>query len=168
MMGRIPNALRETIAKNIRSCRVKRFPGRGGSKKCAEALGVSPQQWSPWERGMRTPDEGRMIAIAKFFGVTVEWLRTDHSMPPGQEQSQEQPGEPPGEQSNPDQPSAIRSPSNSALNASLPPSLPQGIPFTCPPCCPLLSQWSDSDMRKLTWLLEKFMASQTGNRGPSA
>lgn len=78
-MGKIPDLLRQTIAKNIRECRMKKFPGRGGGKKCAEAFGVSPQQWSPWERGMRTPDEDRMIAIAKFFGVTVPFLREDHS-----------------------------------------------------------------------------------------
>ena len=162
-MGRIPNELREIIAKNIHSARVKKFPGRGGSKKCAEAFGVSPQQWSPWERGMRTPDEERLDKIAKFLDVTVEWLRRDHTKPPAQESIPEQAGEPPGERQDND-PSAIRSPSNSALNASPQPpqSLPPGIPFNCPPCCPLLSQWSSTDMRRLTWLLEKFMATQGG------
>lgn len=78
-MGKIPNELRETIARNIRECRLKKFPGRGGGKKCAEAFGVSPQQWSPWERGMRTPDELRLSQIASFFGVTVEFLRRDNN-----------------------------------------------------------------------------------------
>lgn len=77
-MGKIPSELRETIAKNIRDCRMKKFPGRGGGKKCAESFGVSPQQWSPWERGMRTPDELRLSQIADFFGVTVEYLRRDN------------------------------------------------------------------------------------------
>ncbi|MCD7909115.1 MAG: helix-turn-helix transcriptional regulator [Clostridium sp.] len=81
-MGKIPKELRETIARNIRNCRLKKFPGRGGGKKCAEEFGVSPQQWSPWERGMRTPDEMRLTQIAEFFGVTVEWLRRDHQKPP--------------------------------------------------------------------------------------
>lgn len=58
---------------------MKKFPGRGGGKKCAESFGVSPQQWSPWERGMRTPDELRLSQIADFFGVTVEFLRRDNS-----------------------------------------------------------------------------------------
>ncbi len=62
-MGRIPNELRHIIAENIRAARMKKYPGRGGGKKCAEALGVSPQQWSPWERGMRTPDEFRLRQI---------------------------------------------------------------------------------------------------------
>lgn len=80
-MGKIPNELREIIARNIRECRMKKFPGRGGGKKCAENFGVSPQQWSPWERGMRTPDELRLSQIAKFFGVTVEYMRRDNSVP---------------------------------------------------------------------------------------
>ncbi|MCC8180570.1 MAG: helix-turn-helix transcriptional regulator, partial [Planctomycetes bacterium] len=80
--GKIPQQLRETIARNIRACRVKKFPGRGGGKRCALAFGVSPQQWSPWERGMRTPDELRLSEIAAFFGVTVEELRRDSCCQP--------------------------------------------------------------------------------------
>ncbi len=81
-MGRIPDELRQIIAANIRAERMKKYPGRGGGKKCAEAFGVSPQQWSPWERGMRTPDELRLSQIAEFFGVTVDYMRHDHSVPP--------------------------------------------------------------------------------------
>ncbi len=80
-MGRISNELRRVIAENIRAARMKKFPGRGGGKKCAEAFGVSPQQWSPWERGMRTPDEFRLRQLAEFFEVSVEYLRQDHSPP---------------------------------------------------------------------------------------
>lgn len=86
-MGKIPKELRDTIARNIRDCREKLYPGRGGQKKCAEAFtlhvgrNVSPQQWSPWERGMRTPDEVRLDQLAKFFHVTVEYLRKDHRPP---------------------------------------------------------------------------------------
>ncbi len=78
-MGRIPDELRQIIAANIRAERMKKYPGRGGGKKCTEAFGVSPQQWSPWERAMRTPDELRLSQIADFFGVTVEHMRRDHS-----------------------------------------------------------------------------------------
>ncbi len=81
-MRRTPQELRETIASNIRNCRLEKYPGRGGAKLCAEAFGVSPQQWSPWERGSRTPDELRLSEIADFFGVTVEWLRRDNRPPP--------------------------------------------------------------------------------------
>lgn len=78
-MGRVPKELRETIARNIRECRMKAYPGRGGAKQCAEDFGVSPQQWSPWERAMRTPDELRLSQIAEFFGVSVAFLRGDGS-----------------------------------------------------------------------------------------
>lgn len=81
-MGKIPDELKATIARNIRDCRMKKYPGRGGGKKCAESFGVSPQQWSPWERGMRTPDELRLMQIAEFFDVTVEYLRRDNSVKP--------------------------------------------------------------------------------------
>lgn len=81
-MGKIPVELKATIAKNIKACRSKMFPGRGGGKKCAESFGVSPQQWSPWERGMRTPDELRLKQIAEFFNVDVEFLRRDHDVKP--------------------------------------------------------------------------------------
>ncbi len=40
-MGKSPGELRETIARNIRECRMKKYPGRGGGKKCAEAFGVT-------------------------------------------------------------------------------------------------------------------------------
>lgn len=79
-MGKMPDALRETIARNIRYCRLHKFPGRGGGKRCAESFGVSPQQWSPWESGKRTPDELRLEQIASFFGTTVEWFRRDHRL----------------------------------------------------------------------------------------
>ena len=87
--GNIPTASREAIARNIRDRRMNRFPGRGGAKRCAEAFGVSPQQWSPWERGMRTPDEKSLMRLAAFFGVTVEWLCLDHthSEPGGDEEN---------------------------------------------------------------------------------
>lgn len=79
-MGKIPQELRKNIASNIRECRKKKFPGRGGAKTCAQAFGVSPQQWSPWETGKRVPDEARLTRLAEFFDVSVEYLRRDNSM----------------------------------------------------------------------------------------
>lgn len=78
-MARIPENLKKTIAENIRDCRKTKYPGRGGAKLCASEFGVSPQQWSPWERGMRTPDDDHMQRIADFFGVSVDYLRENHS-----------------------------------------------------------------------------------------
>ncbi|MDR1622871.1 MAG: hypothetical protein LBS00_10905 [Synergistaceae bacterium] len=65
----------------------EKFPERGGAKQCAEAFSrfigknVSPRQWSPWERGMRTPDETRLGQIAAFFDKTVEYMRRDSRDP---------------------------------------------------------------------------------------
>lgn len=81
-MGIMPQALREAIAANIRAERKKKFPGRGGAKRCAEAFGVLPQMWSPWETGKRTPQEYRMSELAKFFGCSVEELRSIKKRPP--------------------------------------------------------------------------------------
>jgi transcriptional regulator with XRE-family HTH domain len=64
-----PQELRAIIAANIREMRMKKFPGRGGAKKCALSYGVSPQQWSPWERGTRTPGEAHMHRLSAFFQV---------------------------------------------------------------------------------------------------
>ncbi len=80
-MGKVPVDLRHNIAANIRHCRSNRYPMWGGSKKCAEDFGVSPQQWSQWERGKHMPDEYRMIEIAAFFGVSTEFLRRDNELP---------------------------------------------------------------------------------------
>lgn len=78
-MGKIPTELRAAIAQNIRTCNAALYPGRGGRQKAAEDFGVSPQQWSPWCRGLRTPDELRLQQIGDFFAVTVEWLRRDNA-----------------------------------------------------------------------------------------
>lgn len=78
-MGKVPVDLRRNVATNIRNCRHHKYPQWGGSKMCAEAFGVSPQQWSQWERGAHMPDEFRMIEIASFFDVSTEFLRRDNS-----------------------------------------------------------------------------------------
>lgn len=80
-MVKAPKRLREIIANNIRECRKKHYPGLGGQKRCAQAFGVTQQYWSPWERGRRTPNEMRMHQLARFFGVTVEYLRADNTRP---------------------------------------------------------------------------------------
>lgn len=76
-MARVPRHMRMIIAANIKELKEKKFPGRGGSKKCADALGVTPQQWSPWELGTRGPDEETLKSIAELFGVTVDDLRRE-------------------------------------------------------------------------------------------
>lgn len=68
----------EIMSANLRYLREQKFPGRGGSKKCADALGMKQQQWSPWEKGQRMPTDDSLRKIAAYFGVTVDYLKTDH------------------------------------------------------------------------------------------
>ncbi len=79
-MGKVPVDLRKNVANNIRDCRRSRYPMWGGSKMCALDFGVSPQQWSQWERGAHMPDEFRMMKIADFFGVSTDFLRRENDM----------------------------------------------------------------------------------------
>lgn len=139
-MGKIPDELRKTIATNIRACRMEQFPGRGGSKKCAEKFGVSPQQWSPWESGKRTPDEHRLGKIAKFFGVTVAYMREDHSNTGEVEQPL-----PSGE-------SCLLS----ALSQQETPTPLQSAHYRCPFYTPPQSgQPFSEELRSLCWLAER-------------
>lgn len=71
--------MRLLIAWRIRDERMKLFPKMGGAKKCAEAFGVSQQQWSLYENGGRTPDDGKLAQIAKLFKTTLQHMKT----PPG-------------------------------------------------------------------------------------
>lgn len=68
--------LRKIIAWRIGDERRKNFPGFGGAKKCAEALGVSQSQLSHWEHDTRTPDNECLKKIAGVFGVTAKHLKT--------------------------------------------------------------------------------------------
>ncbi len=43
----------------------------------AEKLGVSRQSVSKWETGTAAPDLDNLVAIARLFGVTTDWLLMD-------------------------------------------------------------------------------------------
>lgn len=58
----------------LKSWRENLYPGRGGSKHFAKVLGVSPQQWSQWENGVRTPNHHHLKLIADYFGITPKEL----------------------------------------------------------------------------------------------
>ncbi len=87
MSARIHPSKRVTIAKNISACRIEKFPEHGGSRKCAAEFSryigkhITPQQWSVWECGMRTPKEESLQQIAEFFGKTLEYMYSDNSPP---------------------------------------------------------------------------------------
>lgn len=59
----------------LKKLREKVFPGHGGKKNCAEALGVNAQLWRDWESGRSTPSAKNQKRIASFFGITIEELR---------------------------------------------------------------------------------------------
>ncbi len=55
----------------------------------AERLGVSRQAVSKWEIGSAQPDLDNIVALAKVFGVTTDWLLTDEN--PTSEDAHEEP-----------------------------------------------------------------------------
>ena len=61
----------------------------------AEQIGVSRQAVSKWEIGSAQPDLDNIVALAKVFGVTTDWLLTDDEPEPAPEDKDEQPPEPP-------------------------------------------------------------------------
>ena len=93
---------------------------------------------------MRTPDEVRLQGIAKFFGVTVEYLRRDHSTQP---EKKEEVSAMPRMQVRAD-----------ALPLSGPEeSPPRAIGY---PCCPFYSppgpgQPFSGEVKSLCWLAER-------------
>lgn len=68
--------LRDIIAWRITDARNRKFPGRGGAKKCAAEFGVSDQQWSQYENARRTPDDGKLELIANLLDVAMDSLKT--------------------------------------------------------------------------------------------
>lgn len=92
---------------------------------------------------MRTPDEMRLQAIAKFFGVSVEYLRRDHSARPAE---REELPVPPSKHIDTDAP----------LHAKQEGPSPRAIRY---PCCPFYSpprpgQPFSGEVRSLCWLAE--------------
>ena len=62
-----------TLAEKICTCRRK----QGMSQEALAAqLNVSRQAVSKWETGDAEPESGKLIALARTFGVTVDWLLT--------------------------------------------------------------------------------------------
>ncbi len=68
--------LREVIAWRIAEGRRSAYPHRGSLTKCAAEFGVSPQQWSQYESGHRSPEDHNLERIAKHLQTTVQNLMT--------------------------------------------------------------------------------------------
>ncbi len=58
----------------------------------AEQVGVSRQAVSKWELGTAQPELDKLVALAKVFGVTTDWLLTDEN--PAPEVPHEEPPQP--------------------------------------------------------------------------
>ena len=64
--------MNENIFKNnLKLLRVERGLGQ---VDLAQNLGVSKGIISLWENGLREPNMSSLIAIAKFFGVSIDYL----------------------------------------------------------------------------------------------
>jgi transcriptional regulator with XRE-family HTH domain len=69
-------ALREVIAWRIAEARKNAYPHTGGLTKCAAEFGISPQQWSQYEGGHRSPEDQNLERIAAHLKTTVRELMT--------------------------------------------------------------------------------------------
>ena len=67
--------VKDILATNLRALRLKKSLTQW---ELAEQLHYSDKSVSKWERGDAVPDIEVLQAIAQFFGVTVDWLITDH------------------------------------------------------------------------------------------
>lgn len=65
-----------SLAENLRLLRKKEGMSQ---EELADAMGISRQAVSKWESGRTRPDMERTMALAAFFGVTVDALITDES-----------------------------------------------------------------------------------------
>lgn len=63
-----------SLQEKIYDCRKK----AGLSQEAlAEKIGVSRQAISKWETGEATPEVGKLLLLAKTFGVTTDWLLSE-------------------------------------------------------------------------------------------
>lgn len=58
-------------------------------EELAERLGVSRQAVSRWECGDNVPEPGKLLMLARVFGVTTDWLLDDEAEPTVEEPKEE-------------------------------------------------------------------------------
>ena len=68
--------IKQIAAKNIAALRIE---SKMTQLELAEKLNYSDKAVSKWERGESIPDVITLKAIADMFGVTVDYLITEHS-----------------------------------------------------------------------------------------
>ena len=64
------------MPKTIVAERIKQLRVAAGlsQKSAAEAVGMSEQMWQQYEYGTRTPGFEKLIALADFFNVSLDYL----------------------------------------------------------------------------------------------
>lgn len=70
--------MKATFKKRIKDLRETRFQPKDGKKptqeRFAEAIGVELVTVSSWEQGKTFPEFGRLLQLAKFFDVDIDYL----------------------------------------------------------------------------------------------
>ena len=74
IMGVCTKAERRRLIENLRKHYDRIFPGRGGVRRFAEAVGVSPRTVSRWLNGVLLPSQARLHTIAKVLEVSERVL----------------------------------------------------------------------------------------------
>ena len=64
-----------TLGIRLREAREKRGFSQEGA---AEALGTTQSTMSKWERNAQDPGTGKLAEMARLYGVSVDWLLTEH------------------------------------------------------------------------------------------
>ena len=72
----LPRGAMEDFKILIKKCRLNKHLTQ---KEAAALFGVNMRHWQAYERGERTPTFERLIAIADYFGCSIDYLvgRTD-------------------------------------------------------------------------------------------
>ena len=81
-----------TLSEKIAYCRKKAGLSQ---EELAAQVGVSRQAVSKWELGDAVPEVGKLLALAKAFGVTTDWLLSEEDPAPEEGSSPDPAGAPP-------------------------------------------------------------------------
>lgn len=67
--------LRATVATNIRTARLAADLTQA---QLAAVLGIESMAVSKWERGLHSPSDSNLVALAERLGRPVGWFYTEH------------------------------------------------------------------------------------------
>ena len=81
-----------TLSEKIAYCRKRAGLSQ---EELAERVGVSRQAVSKWELGDAAPEVGKLLVLAKVFGVTTDWLLSEEDPAPDEGPSPDESAPPP-------------------------------------------------------------------------